>query len=128
MSESHEIGKQLEVLVATLTSSKLQKNSGAGYYEKMDVRGRSILWSCKASNVETGTMSIPKYQIAEVREAAQGPSGTGDLPAIAVRNGDEIGVYMSLSDFSELLASDIEIPRDKTEERRRRAATPSALR
>jgi hypothetical protein len=86
------------------------------------------LWSCKATTQASGTVSIAKHHIAEVREAAQGPSGTGDLPAIAIRNGDEIGVYMSLDDFSELLASDIEIPRDKTEERRRRAATPSALR
>jgi len=128
MSKSSELGAGFEALTARLTGSTQQPQSGAGKWYKMDVRGRTILWSCKASAQESGVVSVKKTDLAEVREAARSAAGTGDIPAMAVMNGDEVGVYMSLDDFVELMASDVTIPRTKSAERRRNASIPSALR
>ncbi len=105
--------------------------SGNQPHSKLDLVGRGFRWSLKA----TGNLSasIKHSDITEAIEACFGLNGTGETPLWAYRIQDEDMIMMRKSDFIALNAGDIravgeEKGKEKVNERRRKAATPSLLR
>lgn len=126
MSEQSELGREFEERFAALMDSEVQPQSGGGPVIKMDVRGRTVLWSCKAT--KHGSFSVNRYIFKEVERAAYGPGGTGDLPGVAVQCDGEVYMVMRAGDMTTLLAGDVTVSGDKASRKRRAARVPAALR
>lgn len=125
-----QIGQELEQEVADLLGGVVHRGSGNQPFVKLDVHGRSLLFSCKATRGDSVTLT--PYTFDEAQHAVHGPGGLGGgyLPAYAAKTkrGDLI-ICMEASDWSELFGrEDIEpLPSDKATQRRRASTlTPLA--
>ena len=105
--------------------------SGNKDHSKLDLSGEGFRWSLKS----TGKLSasIKSRDIEEAINACYGLNGTGETPLWAYRiNGHDL-VLMRKEDFKALQRGEIkaineEKGKEKVNERRRLAATPSLLR
>lgn len=78
------IGTAFEFLFEKLYGGKRQKGSGNQWYSKLDIEGKSLLISCKATQADS--FRITKSIIREAFDAVSGPGGVGDdyVPLIVV--------------------------------------------
>lgn len=132
MSTPQQRGIEWETRWMTLVGGRPTPGSGSQWYAKSDVRGKTILWSCKHTDFKT--YPLGRDELQEVATQARGPGGTGGgrLPAMAIRIagcGEEV-VVMRVSDFLELMSSeqDLGLPADKVRTRLQRARVPGLLR
>lgn len=105
--------------------------SGNRPVSQLDLYGNGFRWSLKATDASSA--SIKKKDIAEAIQACFGINGTGETPLWAYRIQDEDMIMMRKSDFvalqrGEIRAINEEKGKEKVNERRRLASTPSLLR
>lgn len=98
---------------------------------KLDLVGCGFRWSLKST--ANNSASIKSSDIAEAIEACFGLSGTGETPVWAYRIDGHDLVLMRKEDFKLLARGEVKIineekGKEKVNERRRLAATPSLLR
>ena len=86
MGENHDRGKAFERRWAKMIGGRIQPGSGDGATVKLDVRGDSVLWSCKATKHQS--FSLTKALLEEAVRATHGPGGHGARPGVAVELGD----------------------------------------
>lgn len=104
---------------------KLVPGSGSRWHSKLDVNGKSILWSLKCTKFDSFRMT--KDLLWEAITAVSGPGGKGSstYPGMAVRMGSEDFVVMRLSDFMEIFTEEEKIFKtDKTHAKKKAAMTP----
>lgn len=105
--------------------------SGNQAHSKLDLYGNGFRWSLKAT--ENASASIRARDIEEAIDVSYGLNGTGETPLWAFRiNGHDL-VLMRKEDFVSLQKGEIraineEKGKEKVNERRRLAETPSLLR
>lgn len=119
----NEIGNDLEERVAKRLGGKRVPMSGGGSFWKLDVRGGSFIYSCKAT--EKRYLRVTTDMFREALRAARGMRGTGDgvrAGVIAEVDGKAV-VCIDLDDFAEILTGDIEpyIAPSKAYQRRMKA-------
>jgi hypothetical protein len=122
-------GRQWEDQLAELAGAEPIPGSGNGLY-KLDVGGRTLLWSCKHTDNES--FRVDRGMLDELRDATTGIGGVGSsvTPLLAVRfAGVHLVSVMGLMDQIALFKEDAQlIPPTKDEMRRARAAQPGILR
>ncbi len=104
-----EKGLEFERDFAKRLGGTLQPGSGNQWFAKLDVKGKSFLWSLKQTSKES--FSITRNVLHEAVRAVIGPGGRGDgtYPGLAVRIVDEDYIIMRASDFYDLVSSDVHI-------------------
>ena len=105
--------------------------SGNQSHSKLALYGQGFRWSLKAT--EGSSASIKASDIEEAIQASYGLNGTGETPLWAYRIQEEDMIMMRKSDFialqrGEIRAINEEKGKERVNERRRKAATPSLLR
>lgn len=104
-----EKGLEFEKEFAKRLGGKLQPGSGNQWFAKLDVSGKSFLWSLKYTSKES--FLITRSILHEAVRAVIGPGGRGEgtYPGLAVRIVDEDYIIMRANDFYDLVASEVEI-------------------
>lgn len=122
------IGGQWELDFAQKFGAKVQPGSGNKPHAKLDVAGKNILWSLKATQGESFRLS--PEEIEEAITGARGLGGPGVIPGMAIRVGDYDVVVMLAGDLIDVLTQPEahSIPERKSDRRRREAAIPGILR
>jgi len=125
------IGDKFESDLSNEFGLSRSPGSGNRSVSKLDLYGNGFRWSLKAT--DAASASIKLADIEEAVEVCFGLNGTGETPLWAYRIQDEDMIMMRKSDFIALNAGDMraireEKGKEKVDERRRRAATPSLLR
>jgi len=125
---SREHGLEWEEDWAKRIGGKLVSGSGNTFYCKLDVGGRQILWSLKATRGDSYPLS--RGELEEATAGARGLGGPGVIPGMAVRIAHFDTVTLVAEDLISILTAPAEygIPESKTGARRRRASIPSLLR
>lgn len=105
--------------------------SGNQAHSKLDLAGNGFRWSLKATG--KASASIRTSDIEEAIDACYGLNGTGETPLWAYRIDGHDLVLMRKEDFVSLQKGEIraineEKGKEKVNERRRLAETPSLLR
>ncbi len=105
--------------------------SGNQSHSKLDLYGLGFRWSLKAT--DGVSCSIKLRDIEEAIQASYGLNGTGETPIWAFRIQDQDMIMLDKDTFKALCAGDIrpigeEKGKEKVNERRRLASTPSLLR
>lgn len=121
-----EKGLQFEKEFAKRLGASLQPGSGNKWYAKLDVNGKSFLWSCKQTSKET--FAISRSIMHEAIRGVIGPGGKGgdSYPGLAVRIVDEDYIVMRASDFYDIVSSGVEIiPPTKRSEKMTRGNVPT---
>lgn len=126
MSSPQEQGREWEVTFSTMIGGTQVPGSGNQWHSKMDVKGNSILWSCKWTG-NTGFLITNKVW-QEVVDAVDGPGGTGAIPGLAIRTAEADVVVLRVEDFLELLRQPPIIAAVKADNRRATARVPQLLR
>lgn len=134
MSQSQSnsaLGNELEREIADLLGGVVHKGSGNGLFVKLDVRGKEILFSCKATRGDSITLQPATF--AEAERAVHGPGGLGGgvVPGFAAKTASgRVIVCMEAWDFAELFGREDlnQLPPDKVRQRRKDSLTPSLLR
>lgn len=111
MKKPHEIGSALENRAAEVLSGERVKQSGAGNFYKLDVRGLNFIWSCKATT--KSYLKVTGELMWEAYRAARGVRGAGDgvIPGIVAEVDGEAVVVLRLEDFAQLITDTPEIAR-----------------
>ncbi len=125
------IGDKFESDLSSEFGLKRVPGSGNQSHSKLDLVGNGFRWSLKSTGKSSA--SIKSSDIAEAVEACYGLNGTGETPIWAYRIDDHDMIMMRKEDFKaiqrgELSIINVEKGKEKVNERRRRAATPSLLR
>lgn len=125
------LGQQFETDLSTEFGLTRVPGSGNQSHSKLDLVGQGFRWSLKATR--NLSANIKFSDIAEAIEACYGLNGTGETPLWAYRIQEEDMIMMRKSDFvalqkGEIRAINEEKGKEKVNERRRLAATPSLLR
>lgn len=103
-----QLGYSFENEFAKRLGASLQKGSGNQWYAKLDVKGKSFLWSLKYTSKEQFPLS--RCTVHEAVKATMGPGGKSTVyPGIAVRLVDEDLIVMRASDFLEMASEDVKI-------------------
>lgn len=104
-----EEGREFEKEFAKRLGANLVPGSGNQWWMKLDVKGKSFLWSCKYTSKET--FAISRGILHEAVRAVIGPGGVGGdvYPGLAVRIVDEDYIIMRANDFYDLVSSGVEI-------------------
>lgn len=117
---NYEQGHAFEVEFAKRLGAKLQPGSGNTPWAKLDLRGRSFLWSLKSTTKQSFRLTTD--MLKEMIHAVHGPGGQGGntMPGMAVRIDGDDYIVMRASDFIALVQSDIRIaqPSKKTEKQK----------
>jgi hypothetical protein len=124
------MGKSWEEEVQRDTGGRLQPNSGATPFFKLDIEGAgSFLISAKATDFLTYPLGAAAMQEVEHALLAPGGLGPGVLPILAIRvRGAKFGV-VRWDDFVDMASEERTLFREsKTAAKRRRALTPQLLR
>jgi hypothetical protein len=130
MSRLQDIGGRFEADFADEMGLERVPGSGSQWHSKLDVKGRGVLWSLKA----TTAARISGKDFEEAIHATFGPGGDGRMGLMALRffaeTDDELDlVLMRKDDFFSIASGKYElVQQDKTAARRERAATPELLR
>lgn len=118
---SYQIGQEFEKDFANRIGAKIQPGSGNQWFAKLDVNGRSFLWSLKATT--QASFRVTKDMWVETLHAVFGPGGKGGntIPGMAIRIDDEDYVMLRITDFLQIVQEDIKItaPTKKEEKRKR---------
>jgi hypothetical protein len=119
----NQIGDDLEDRVQRRLGGERVKQSGGGRFWKLDVKGGTFIWSCKAT--EKSYLRVTTDMFREAMRAARGIRGTGDgvrAGVITEVDGKAI-VSIDLEDFADIMTGDIEpyLAPSKARERRLRA-------
>lgn len=123
-TKEQQAGIDYEKKLADLIGARIQPGSGNQWYAKLDLAGRSVLWSLK----HTGKSS---FRITKeiLREAIVAASKEGAIPAWAFDIAGEDFILMRGNDFRMLMEEDHKIiAPSKRAKRRKRASTPSLMR
>lgn len=123
-TKEQQAGIDYEKKLADLIGARIQPGSGNQWYAKLDLAGRSVLWSLK----HTGKAS---FRITKeiLREAIVAASKEGAIPAWAFDIAGEDFILMRGNDFRMLMEEDHKIiAPSKRAARRKRASTPSLMR
>lgn len=126
MKTPQDYGREWEVEFAQIIGGTPQPGSGNLWHSKMDVRGSSILWSCKWT-ANTGFLITSKVW-QEVVDAVDGPGGTGTMPGLAIRTATSDLVVLRVEDLLTLLSQPPTIAAQKADNRRATARVPQLLR
>jgi hypothetical protein len=125
-SISHQIGMDAESRAARLLKGKRIPQSGGGSFWKLDIKDKgSFIWFVRASR--RGVLRITGSMLREARQAARGVVGTGDkfTAGIITEVDGELGVFLPLTDFAEIVTADSDealyLIREKNIERLRSA-------
>src|SRR5438128_688080 len=78
-----DIGRDFEKEFADELGLERVKASGSLWHSKLDVKGRGILWSLKATRRSGYT--ITNEDLMEMFRVTEAPGGTGAIPAMAIR-------------------------------------------
>lgn len=121
MGENHDRGRRFEERWAKMIGGQVQRGSGNQPTVKLDVRGSSVLWSCKATKHQS--FSLTKALLDEALQATRGPGGHGVRPGVAVELGDgTIFACMPAEEMIQMMAEDEPIViSDKAAARKARA-------
>jgi hypothetical protein len=114
VNDNYKKGLAFEKDFANRLGAKLQPGSGNQWFAKLDVKGRSFLWSLKSTT--KASIRLTTDMLAETIHAVDGPGGKGGntLPGMAVRIADEDFVVLRASDFINLVREEVKIaPADK---------------
>lgn len=130
------IGRKFEEVFAKRFSSEKVPGSGSGIFRKMDVEGKRLLWSLKATDNES--FSVKQTDLDEVTRAVKGPGGIGGsfIPVLGFtmtddpKPTDRVFVVIEAEDFVDLLESksDPIFQPSKTKEKYKAANVPSLFR
>lgn len=126
-----DLGRLFEGEFSKDVGGRLQINSGAVWYSKLDVSDNKFLWSCKRTNNKS--FSLKQADIKEVVDAVEGPGGEGieTIPAIAIRIGSPEYDMVALrkEDFLRLMTQEVKyIEPSKHEAKRQRSQIPKLMR
>jgi hypothetical protein len=114
VNDNYKKGLAFEQDFARRLGAKLQPGSGNQWHAKLDVKGRSFLWSLKST--VKGSFRLTTDMLAETIHAVDGPGGKGGntLPGMAIRIADEDFVVLRASDFIQIVQDEVKIaPADK---------------
>jgi hypothetical protein len=114
VNDNYKKGRAFEEDFAHRIGAKLQPGSGNQWFAKLDLKGRSFLWSLKSTT--KASFRITTDMLAETIHAVYGPGGQGGntLPGMAIRIADEDFVVMRATDFITLVQDEVKIaPADK---------------
>lgn len=131
MSKKTNIGVDFEKELSKEFGLQRVPGSGNQAHSKLDLSGNGFRWSLKATS--SASASIRASDIEEATTASFGLNGTGETPLWAYRIQDYDMIMLRKSDFKALCAGDlrpigVEKGKEKVNERRRLASTPSLLR
>ena len=123
-----EEGRAYEERFAESIGAVPVKGSGA-FFSKLDVRGVSVLWSCKWAGRHK-SFRVTEDHIQEAVSAIYGPGGIGgdSIPAMAIQTENEELAVIRMSDLIAMLTGDVEIATAKSQGYVRRDTTPELLR
>lgn len=125
------IGDRFEDELSSEFGLKRAPGSGNQAHSKLDLYGNGFRWSLKAT--DGASASIKLSDVQEAVRACYGINGTGETPLWAYRIQDQDMIMMRKEDFKAMQRGELSIineekGKEKVNERRRRAATPSLLR
>lgn len=120
-----------EERTAEALGAELVPNSGQGKWAKLDVRGATLLVSCKWT--DKATRAYRPAEMDEAVRAVRGQGGVGGdvLPALAIGiQDDEPIIAMKASDFAELVLNRVppDVPMRPSEARRAAARDTPLMR
>lgn len=132
-----DIGIKFERLFTKIFGGKRQKGSGTLWYQRLDVEGKSLLISLKATS--HGSYRITKHDIDEAFEATKGPGGIGGdyIPLIVIdfvennepNSSDRMLAVINMHDLVYLLHEERELfLESKSKAKHRKAIIPSLFR
>jgi hypothetical protein len=123
-SKEQQAGIDYEKRLAEVIGARLQPGSGSQWWAKLDLSGRSILWSLKWTSKDF--FRITK---AVLREAIVAANKEGSIPAWAFDIAGEDFILMRGNDFRMLMEEDHKIiAQSKRTKKRKRASTPVLMR
>ncbi len=123
-TKEQQAGIDYEKHLAEVIGAHLQPGSGSKWYAKLDLSGRSILWSLKHTGKDF-------FRITKeiLREAIVAANEEGCIPGWAIDIAGEDFVLMRGHDFRMLMEEDHKvIAQSKRSAKRKRAATPVLMR
>lgn len=122
MPKVKNIGLAFEKHFADIVGGTVVPGSGSGKWAKLDVRGQTTLWSCKATNYNS--FSVTKPMVDDLHRAKR--QGGYDRGGFAIEfGGEEIMIIHPIDDYLSLMADDDEIlMRSKADLKKASALTP----
>ena len=129
-SRSNEHGELFERKLAGLVQGKIQPRSGGGYWAKLDVRGRGLLASCKATIHKSFSVNDDLFREIDVEINAPGGLGGDTVGILAVECDGEVFIVQRAEDWVNMQTND-EVARlepTKQAAKRQNIRVPSILR
>lgn len=124
----HQAGHDFEERFADLFQAELQPGSGNQWFAKLDVRGRSIIWSLKSAPTKK-SITITKAILLEAISHATKLGSPGAIPGWATEVEGEAFITLRAQDLALLFQEDIRlVTPTRGDERRARSKMPVALR
>lgn len=131
------IGRQFEKVISKKYNLELVPQSGAGPWRKLDLEGKQMLVSCKAT--KNKSFSVKEKDLREAYDAVKGPGGSGGevipllLHGLVKENepqpSDPAYVTLSIDDFLYLLENKVQLFEPTKEDIRiQESSIPSLLR
>lgn len=125
-----DFGNAFERKLSGLLQGRVQPRSGGGYWAKLDVRGRGILASCKATKNASFPVNEPLFAEIDAEINAPGGLGGDTIGILAIEVRGEVFVVQRAEDWVNLHTNDDvqKLDASKVEARRRAARVPSLMR
>lgn len=125
--DSKDIGREWEREFAKIIGGTVTKGSGNQWHTKLDVKGKSMLWSLKATSKQS--FSVTRGVLSELERSALGPGSVKATPGLAIKIQDEKYVVLRLEDFINFMSSNqIEFTHSNKDQKKERASIPRLLR
>lgn len=127
-----DIGREFEEDFAEDMGLSVVPGSGNQWHSKLDVHGRGVRWSLKATRDHS--FRVTEKDIKEMVLSVMGPGATGDIGMMAIRINAEGNYPMDLivmgkSDFKALAGGEYKLVTEtKSDAKRRAAHIPELLR
>lgn len=121
-------GRAWEEEFSELVGGKVVQGSGNQWHSKLDVRGKSILWSCKWTGDDGKRITPALLQEAIDAVDAPGGVGLGSMPGLAIRMREFSVIVLRVDDFVELMTQPPAIASVKADNKRATARVPQLFR